>query len=350
MNKFIQLAVVTAISITAYAAVGANPTTDKNKAVNETALKLSREAIARKIATRIYTEVTGVPAKMTWRRIVTYKWLKDNKKQDPDARKVLKAIDKTIADKEIALENVKYYKPSNSFSYRPAYWSADLKVGKRRWPITYIFVVDRDNKPNLKLRVSGLDKIYCGPPPLSKQNIKPIPFEQADNVKIKQLRTACSAPVPKEEFETNAEHWKRIIDARIKAYKEFKKFGIADKVYELDYSNRRSSDLEYSVEKKILYYSSVIDALSGIAYRHEFISKNSRSIQSAVIDFAGALENSGHAYAGFMAIACSAAEAKKLKHNLGDSWKFRKMKLWLKFNLAEREWDIIKVFILPNKK
>lgn len=250
----------------------------------------------------------------------------------------------------IALENVKYVKASNSFSYHSAYWYANLKVGKRRWPISYKYVVDRDNKPNLKLRVSGLDKVYCGPPPLSQQNIKPLPFEQADNAKIKQLRDTCSAPVPKDEFETDAEHWKRIFDVEIKAYKEFKKSGIADKVYVLDYSNRCSSELEYSVQRKILYYGSVIDALLGIGYRYKFVSKSSWSIQSAVIDFAGALKNSGHAYAGFMAIDCSVAEAKKLKHNLGDSWKFRKMKLWLKFNLNEREWDTIKVFILPNTK
>ena len=349
MNKFIQLVIVTAILIADHAAVGANPV-DKDKAVEETVLKLSREAIARKLAGRIYTEVTGVPAKLTWRRVVTYKWLKDHEQRDPDARKVLKAIDKAIADKQIALENVKYVKASNSFSYRSAYWYADLKVGGRRWPISYKYVIDRDNRPNLKLRVSDLDKIYCGAPPLSRQNIKPLPFEQADNAKIKRLRDVCSAPVPKGEFETDAERWKRILDIEIKAYKEFKKSGIADKIYELDYSNRRSSELEYSVQKKILYYGSVIEALRGVGYRYKFISKNSRSIQSAVINFAGALENSGHAYAGFMAVVCSVAEARKLKHNLGDSWKYRKMKLWLKFNLNEREWDIIKVFILPNTK
>lgn len=311
-----------------------------------------KETIAKNITHRMFTRTTGIPVEVYGAWEVTYEWLKKRSPHDPDAKRVLDAIRNEVESENIKVEKIDMI-PGNSFNFQSPKAVMTLRIGARVSYIRYFVALNMMDKP--QLYVSGLDEIDSSPLPLSMRNIKPLPYRNADISAIRRLDEEYhSAGVPeKGEFESEQEYQAQIRNNIIKAYKKFKSSKIADNVYQYDYSLPAKEALQFKMNSSRPQYSSVLYdslyyALQTLEKKVPYLSTNGTEIQEADIDVAGILKT--HAAQAFgTSFYCTVLEAKMIKKNLGDSWEYSKVRLWLKFNLNKMKWQIIKIFILPDK-
>lgn len=311
----------------------------------------AKEAIAKNLTHRMFTEVTGVPVELYGAYMVNYEWLKKRALKHSDAREVIDAIEKLIESKQIALEDIKI-RQGSSLRFESQYATANLKIGNEHWPVSYRVFKDLLYK-TLVVKVSGLDKIRIETPG-SAQEIKPLPFKQVDIKKLDKFKeeyyAACG--LEKGEFETQWEHQNRTLEAKAQAYKNFRKNNIFGKVFEISCNIENSLTLKFDPNRKTLNCFPLFDVLTEFASQYLYISGSSASSFGddayPDIDFAG-VEKNKPTY-GDSLFYCTVPEAKQIKQGLGNTWNYNKLKLWLKFNPQTMHFHIVKIFILPGKK
>lgn len=338
-----------------------------------TVLNQIKQNMANRIATQMYTEVTGVPVKLYTEKVLkdhynanvkagktryamqknalphhlherrlTYNWLLSQAPKDPDAKKVIVAIFNAIKAKQLQVVNIKTLKPLTSYK-----WTATLKSGKQSYPISFYAVFEKGKKP--RVEYTGLDQIQFG----DKQNTKALSFKQVDIKQLDKFKKEYYAAnsLNKDEFETDNEYKARVLAGRIKAYKNFNLTGIAGKVFELNCSIDRALTLKFVPNRKMLVYFMLFNVLGEFTRKYKYISSSSASNFGAdaypEIDFVGVVKK--YPLPGTTAFRCTVAEAKQIKKGLGNTWDYSKLKLWMKFNPKTMRFHPTKIFILPNK-
>jgi len=324
--------------------------------------------ISNQIASQVYTEVTGVPVKLYTQKVlldhylanvkakrtryqmqknalpyylnehrITCDWLVSKVKTDPDAKKVISRIFDELKAMPIKIIDIKECKPKYS-----SRWDATLKFAKRTYPISFRIVSKGGKKPYLKF--DGVDKIRWR----ALKTAKAQPLKQVDIAKIKELRKEYLAArsLKKDEFETKYEHRSKVYAAIMKAYKNFKASNIVDKVFALNCTINHYADLEYSVDKQMLNYHTLTYTLPTLERQVPFLKADDADDN---FDIVGVQKTRNDLIPGTSAFRCTSDEARKIKKGLGNKWNFDKLKLWLKFDLNDMSFHIIKVFILPNK-
>ena len=366
MNKYFKLMcsiIAVIVAVQCFANAPKKENTFKNTVLNQI-----KQSIAERIVTQMYTKVTGVPVALYTKKVLldhhnanvksnktryamkrnalphhlherklTYTWLNSQATKDPDAKKVIAAIHKAIEAKQLQVVSIKTLKPLTSHR-----WTAILKADKQNYDISFHAVFRNGKKP--RVEYSGLDQIQFG----DEQNSKVLSFKQVDISKLQQLKNEYHAAngLKKDEFETDDEYKARVLAGRIKAYKNFRATGIAEKVFAINCNIENSLSLKFNPNKKTLNCFMLFNVLAQFTSKYKYISSSSAS-EYHIIDFVGVLKK--YPLPGTTAFRCTVPEARRIKKGLGNTWDYNKLKLWMKFNLTDMSFHPIKIFILANK-
>ena len=366
MNKYFKLACSIVAVVLAVQCV-ANAPKKKSTFADKVTRKLLHH-ISNQIASQVYTEVTGVPVKLYTQKVlldhylanvkakktryakqqnalpyyldehrITCDWLLRKIKTDPDAKVVVRSIFNELKAMPIKVIDIKERKPKYS-----AHWDATLKFGERTYPISFLIVSKGGKKPYLKF--NGIDRIQWRASKASKV----LPFKQVDIAKIKELRKEYFAArnIKKDEFETQYEHRSKVYAAIMKAYKNFKASNIVGKVFALNCTINNYAELKYRADRQMLIYHTLTYTLPTLERQVPFLRADDAKDN---FDIVGVQKTRNDIIPGTSAFRCTSDEARKIKTGLGNKWNFDKLKLWLKFDLNDMRFHIIKIFILPNK-
>ena len=321
-------------------------------------LQVVKRYIAERVTHRYFYRVTGIPVRHYGAWEVKYNWVlekagkapkikrtywnagekKRKIKVDPDFVKVIEAIDKFIAGKNLRLENVKVVGASKQFRFMKGHGEGTLRCGDDKVMLSWNYDIKS------KMHVSGYKELDLSEPAITK-DAKIIPFNKLDRPKIKSFLDSWAKldELKKGEFESQLDFHNRKKEAKTQIYKDFHKTGITKNIYVIN-AGITNVSFEYELNRKLLHCRELFRAVSnlkdvtGRVYMpsHEPYPK----IEIAGVKVWYSPSNN--------AIYCPVNKAKQIKKNLGNTWKFDKFRVWVRYNPRGSEWRVMKI-VIPKK-